>query len=460
MERRPTRLVVDPVLVARHVRASYEADLGELRAFLPGRVPLDELPPAFEPYLAACAQLPAHYPEDRGGVRGWLEREFARDDPAVRDAIPRLSDAERDRLTTALGVLGHTYRWDCVPPAPGRFQERHIWLPPGIAGPWTALAKGCELPRVGTTWSLHLCNWRMTDRPGGAAYHPEHLSADNVRIAHNWLLPPADVHLERFSTSFVLLEARGAAVLRHLVDAVEALACRRPDEVLASLEQLHAAVKAMTVAFSLNVRRATVDPVVWLELVQPTFPWSAEAEVPGRVEAGPSGSQLGTIQALDAALGVEGESSLAEMAKAGRRYMPKPHRRFLQTLDRAGPAIRAAVRHSRSQELTERFNDCVGALSSFRATHQARGAQYLRARRGGVGARASTGLTIGVGDDPIATFNGAMAARRAETGAATLAAVGRPRGPAPSSHVAQERVRHRKKPAIAPEGSDPGSTVP
>ncbi|MBW3557723.1 MAG: indoleamine 2,3-dioxygenase, partial [Actinobacteria bacterium] len=402
-------------------RASYEADLGELRAFLPGRVPLDELPSAFEPCLSACAQLPLRYPADSGGVRRWLEGEFPRDDPAVRNAITGLGEAERDRLMTALAVLAHTYRWDCVPPAPARFHERQIPLPPGIAGPWTALARRCGQPRVGTTWSLHLCNWRMTDRPGGAAYRPEHLSADNVRIAHSWLSPPADVALERFSTSFVLLEARGAVVLRHLVDAVEALAGRRPEEALAPLEQLHSAVRAMTIAFSANVRRATVDPATWRHLVQPTFPWSAEADVPGRVEGGPSGSQLGTIQALDAALGVEGRSSVAEMAMAGRRYMPRPHRRFLQTLDGAGPLVRGVVRQSRCEELNNQFNNCIAALSSFRATHQARGAQYLRARQAGSGARASTGLTIGVDDDdPVATFEGAMAARRAETEAATV----------------------------------------
>lgn len=266
----------------------------------------------------------------------------------------------------------------------------------------------------------------MTDRPGGAAYRPEELTADNVRVAHNWLLPPADVHLERFSTSFVLLEARGAAVLRHLVDTVEALGCRRPGEALASLVHLQAAMMAMTTAFSLNVRTRTVDPAMWRELVQPTFAWSAEADVPGRLEPGPSGSQLGTIQALDAVLGVAGGSSLDEQAKVGRRYMPKPHRRFLQSLDRAGPAIRDVVRHSGCEELTEQFNGCVAALSSFRRTHQARGTQYLRSSQTGTSPRASTGLTIGVDDDAVATFERTMTARIAETEAAKLASAGQP----------------------------------
>lgn len=407
---------VDPVLVARQVRASYATDLGAVGAFLPARVPLDDLPPVFERHLMACKELAYRYPAERGGVRRWMDREFSREEVATRYAIPRLTCSEHEKLMTVLAVLGHAYRWDFLPPARHRFNERHIALPPGIEGPWNALSRVCGQPRVGTTWTLHLCNWTMKDRSGGARYRAEDLYEDNIRIAHNWLLPPADVHLDRFSTSFVLVEARGAAVLRHMVDTVDAIASRRMEEVLASLEHLHAAIRAMTIAFSLNVRKRTVDTAIWRELVQPTFPWSAEADEPGQMEAGPSGLQMGTVQALDAALGVEGNSELGSLAKTARRYMPEPHRRFLGTLDLAGPVIRSFVRESGCKDLRMHFNRCVAALRSFRATHQARGCQYLRTRPNDGGARASTGLTIGVGDDPIETFERTMAERRTGDG--------------------------------------------
>ena len=57
----------DPVLAARLVRASYETDLGEVRAFLPGRVPLDGVPAPFARHLSACAELPSRYAAERGG---------------------------------------------------------------------------------------------------------------------------------------------------------------------------------------------------------------------------------------------------------------------------------------------------------------------------------------------------------------------------------------------------------
>lgn len=87
---------MNPSAVAALVRTSYDADLG---AFLPERVPVDELPAVFDPF-AAGHELPFRYP-GRTGVRAWLDREFRRYDPAGRRATARLSPGEADGLMTA-----------------------------------------------------------------------------------------------------------------------------------------------------------------------------------------------------------------------------------------------------------------------------------------------------------------------------------------------------------------------
>ena len=330
---------IDPREVAVRLRASYAGDLGDVRAFLPNRVPLDALPGPFDRYLAACAELPDHYPEERGGVQRWLEVEFGREDPAVCRAIVGLDAGQSETLMTVLSALGHTYRWDMVPPARERFDERRISLPPGIGGPWTKLARDLDQPRVGSAWSLHLCNWKLAGRPAGASYEVEDLTAETLRVAQNWLLPPVAAHLERFSLSFVLLEARGAAALKHIVDAVDAAARRSVDDTAICLARLHRAIAAVTLAFSMSVRTRMVDPRTWLELVQPTFVWSAETTDRGCVEGGPSGAQLAIIQALDGALGISADSTLARSAMAARRFMPRRHRRFLGTVDLLEPCF-------------------------------------------------------------------------------------------------------------------------
>lgn len=404
-----------PSHLATLVRRSHERDLGGIGAFLPGRVPVTELPHVFSRYIDACEQLPERYPRARGGVRTWLDREFARHDPEVGRAVATVDPAEAEALMTALCALGHTYRWDCVPPVAARFDEQAISLPPGIAGPWSFLAHRAGLPRVGSAWTLHLTNWTMTDRPGGAAYRPEELSRTSVRIIRNWLDPPVAAHLEAFSVAFVLMEAAGAKALVALVDVVEAMATRRVGDTIEALHRLQAAIAAITLGFSMNVRRRTVDPAVWLELIQPTYAWAAHADRPGCVEGGPSGLQLGTIQALDAALGIGGRSIVAQLAATARASMPVPHRRFLGILDGVGPALRTFVGESESHELTEQFDACVAALGSLRSTHRARGSLYLRSRPPGDVARASTGLSIGVDDAPVATFERSMNERIAET---------------------------------------------
>ncbi len=413
-------VAADPLRIATLLRASYQADLGDVAAFLPSRVPLDDLPGPFERYQSACTELPGRYPEERGGVRRWLEREFAREDVTVTRGIVRLTDAERETLMSALSALGHTYRWDRVPPAPERFDERRIVLPPGISAPWSELARVLDQPRVGTTWNLHLCNWRITDRPSGAAYSPGDLTTETLRVARNWLPPPADAHLERFSLSFVLLEAQGANVLRHLVDAIDAAASRRHDGTFDALENLHRAIAAMTLVFTSNVRKRTVDPAMWLSVVQPTFAWSAEADEPGCLEGGPSGMQLATIQALDSALGIVGRSTLAQMAVAARRLMPKPHRRFLGIMDLAGPVLRRFVLDARCPDLTEEYNRCIRGVVSFRRAHHSRAVLYVGCRPEDGAGRASTGLTIGVDDDAVAVLERTMSERTIETQAATL----------------------------------------
>lgn len=405
--------------IALGVRMSYEADLSGVGAFLPPNVPGSQLPRVLNPYLAACAELPSRYGAAQGGVRRWLDGLFRFPDPAVRRSLGCLDPTERDTLLTALCVLGHTYRWDFVPPSRDRFSETFVTLPRGLSEPWSLLSRQCGQPRVGTTWSLHLNNWRMTDRPCGAPYRPDRLRREMLQLAHNWLRPPLDIELESFSVAFVLLEAQGGAVLRALVDAIEGAAARCTDETAEALDRLRTAISAMTLAFTLNVRKRTVNPATWLQLIQPTFVWAAEAERSGRIEGGPSGMQLGTIQALDTALGVGGGSTLSAASRSARRYMPVPHRRFLARLDLAAPLVRDFSR-SGNADLAHRYDRCLTALRAFRVAHRARGALYLRHPPPEPQLRRSTGLTIAVSDDPIAAFDRSMTERILETQAAMI----------------------------------------
>ncbi|MDQ4119237.1 MAG: indoleamine 2,3-dioxygenase, partial [Actinomycetota bacterium] len=144
--------------------------LGPSGAFLPDRVLPQRLPPPFDRHSDAAAELAEHLPSERGGVRPWLDGRFARPDRGLVDAVDDLDELHRHKLLSTLVALAHAYRWHMVPPRPEQFTEWHIALPAGIAEPLHAVAGSLDHPHVGTTWSLHSCNWWMTDRPGGATY--------------------------------------------------------------------------------------------------------------------------------------------------------------------------------------------------------------------------------------------------------------------------------------------------
>jgi hypothetical protein len=421
--------------IAERLRHAQRMLIQEVGGFLPERVPLDRLPEPLQPYLDVCARLPEHYPLSRGGVRAFMRDRFARFDPQVAAAMDGLSPIEEWTLLTALAVLGHTYRWDTVPPRPERIAERNVTLPEALARSWAALAARLGQPRVGTMWSLHLCNWRLADRPGGACYRLSDLTPERLRVAHQWLDSPAASHLEQFSLSFVLMEARGAVAVDRVIEAIEAMERGDLQELAYRLDSLEQAIQQMSKAFAQIIRDVRIDPRTWLELVQPTFAWAAEDE-DGQELPGPNGMQMPSIQCLDAALSVPSNSVLARQTLAARAYMPPPHRRYVMLMDETRGLLRGFVEQSGMATLCRRYNGCLVALNKFRIAHRARAAHYIDIGRHGSSGRVSTGMGIAwqpengaqpspdsamaCNKDPIAQFERLMTERIDETGSALV----------------------------------------
>lgn len=404
--------------LAARVRASYETDLGSVGAFLPERTPADRLPFPFTRYAEACLELPRRHPAEFGGVRQWLDEEFGTLDPAVVEALADLPQPQRDALMTVFSFLAHAYRWDTLPPAPERFAERRIALPAGIDEPWGELARLLGQPRIGSLWAMVLCNWSLVGVEGESPYDPAALTRENLRLGYAWVPEAAHAHLERFVLTFVLLEARGAAVLRAIVEALEAAAREDLQETAYVLDKLAAAIDSVGEPLVSTIRRPLVDPQIFIDFLQPSWAWDAEGA--HDLQGGPSGMQLATLHALDAALSVPGESELAVATRAARVYLPERQRRFLQHLDEAGPLLRRFIDASGDAGVKWRFNDAVRALRVFRTIHIKRGSQYLRGGAESDGVR-TTGLTLEGGGAPVAEeFERLMSGRIAETAAAAV----------------------------------------
>jgi hypothetical protein len=375
-------------------------------------------------YLELCSELANHYPND--GVRNWLPGvlpEFTRD---IEECLHALTGPEADTLMTVLCALGHTFRWDTVPPRQERFGESRIELPPALANPWRLLARRLDVPCVGSAWSMHLTNWRVKGRPTSASYSPTELSMEHLELMVQWLPPPYDEQLRYFSLIFVLSEAAGARSVAGCVHALQGAATGDDEAIRCGLTEITEGLDSARAVMSKYLRSPYVEPADWLNMVQPTMPWGATT-ADGEV-SGPNGLQLATVQCVDAALGVGSKSLLGASAPDGRRYMPPEHRRFLAAVDQLGPILRAHVQDSNDEALKGVYNEALKALRGWRIVHMKRGARYLRASRGSHG-RVSTGLGVAwrdggnnqairtgsAGPDPVAFFEATMSDRIAET---------------------------------------------
>lgn len=403
----------DPTRAARAVTEAFSRYLSVEGGFLPSYVPLSTLPARLAHYTEALDLLPATYSRDLGGVRKWMDERFRDFDPDLLPEIATLNDREQHKLLVALSILAHTYRWDSVPAPRSAYETETLQLPAGIEKPFFFLTDLLDQPRCGTLWSTTISNWRMKGRRGGDGYRNDEVTMENLQIAHSWFPSPMHEQLERWVLIFTVMEARGAPVIRDLVALIEAAA---REDVPASIDlfrSVSANLSRMMKVFHREIRFRNLDKNLWREWVQPTFIWGLESGSGERLE-GASGLQLGAVQCVDIALGVEGESAMGKAVIESRKYMPKPHRLFLAALDGARNVVRDFVIRSRSDELERQYNDCIGIMARFRTSHQARGAAYIRGDDSPK-TITSTGLSLSGEESAVQVFGEAMEERIRET---------------------------------------------
>lgn len=402
--------------------------------FLPPRVPLVDLPSPFTHYCAAADELSARYHGPDASVRRWLRAEFAGWTDHLRERLDALGLAQAERLMAVVSLLAHAFRWDSAPPRPENYALRRIDLPAGLCEPWTALARRLDQPRVGNLYSMVLSNWRLAGKRGGDAYANHELSNDSIEIVHSWLKPPERDALQAFVRTGILTEARGVAAIRTAMALIAA--ARRGESPLLRelLPRFAAEIDEVGAAFKHNIRDRHIRHGSFLTLIQPTTIWGID-HGQGSLE-GASGPQIGSIQVIDAVLGLGHSTDMGRAILQSRTYMPGRHRRFLDRFERDAVDLRAFVAVARCSDLTHHFNQCVAAMLAWRRMHVKRAAHYLKGDGvTEVSHYASTGHVVELEDERVQAFAHAMAERMAETTQALVAADERCDGAMPPGAV-------------------------
>ncbi|KAK4131570.1 Indoleamine 2,3-dioxygenase [Trichocladium antarcticum] len=362
--------------------------------FLPETQPLGRLPhPYYSPWESLVGSLAASI-QDR----------------TLRPQVDRLPVLSTEYLTTepewrracvVLGFLTHGYVW-------GGDVAAEV-LPPSIAVPLLAVSDHLGIPPVATYACVNLWNFRSTspalDLTDLDALHALHTFTGTRD--ESW-----------FYVVSVAMEARGAAIIPTMLDALASLTARdlpAATAALASLTACIAALGALLARMDENCR-----PLVFYHRIRPFLAGSknmAAAGLPNgvfyhegdgdgdgdgdgragqwRQLRGGSNGQSSLIQFLDLVLGVEhtahGNSNPDKPQEMSfheevRGYMPAPHRRFLQHVAETYPGgMRQGVaelleggRLSVEQgRLQDAFQTATRTLAEFRNQHLQMVARYI-----------------------------------------------------------------------------------
>jgi indoleamine 2,3-dioxygenase len=343
-------------------------DVSLTRGFLPAQDPPARLPPAFEPWEAAAAEMPALLMSGRARAR--------------LAALPcldasGLNGAELERAMQVLSVLGNAYVW-ATPVADSR-------LPPPLARPWWKVAARLDRPPIIAHATLVLNNWRRLD-PAGS------LALDNLDTQ---LLFLGGLDERWFYLVTVAVEAAGAPGLVALISALEAAATQDEPCLMTHLDALAVSLRAMLDA--LRRMPEQCDPYIFYHRVRPYLSsWPEPGVIYEGVDetpwlfSGGSAAQSALLQALDAGLGIRHDSPfLRDM----RRYMPRGHRRLIADLE-ASASLRDYLtgRDALPGGVIDAYDGCVELLDQFRRTHLEYSVRYI-SRQAGQGEARGTGGT-------------------------------------------------------------------
>ncbi|KAF2462146.1 indoleamine 2,3-dioxygenase subfamily [Lineolata rhizophorae] len=370
-------------------------DISPEHGFLPSEIPLEVLP---DHYYAPWETV----------IRNLQGLILSRRLHGVVDKLPVLStdylltEAEWRRAYSILAIISHAYIWGGDTPCDT--------VPPPISIPFTSTCNHFELPTVATYAGLTLWNWRplFSNEP-----------IDNLENLSTLFTLTGSLDESWFYLVSVAIEARAAPIIPLMLEAVAA--ARRNDSITVT-ECLRAFAERLDELGGLLQRMyENCDAHVFYHRIRPFLAGSknmADAGLPNGVifddgtgtqpyvqYSGGSNAQSSVIQFFDIILGVEhrptgqsapdgnGNAANGSENAAGvdavqspthnfitemRRYMPGPHRRFLEAVASVAN-IREFVsrRKKRDGALTTAFDACLAMLRAFRDKHIQMVSRYI-----------------------------------------------------------------------------------
>lgn len=342
----------------------------ERRGFLPSRDPLESFETdAFgteeAAYLTHLEEIAEHLPALLDATRLRTEVQSLADMP--EGLVSKLSERECWRLCLLGGFLASAYVHDIG-------NEPVDSIPASVAVPLYEASRRLEREPILAYDLLCLRNFRREQRERG-------LKLENIETLLDFTTHRDE---QWFVAVHVAIEAAAGPALSaasRLHDGVEQ---DSRETAVAALETIQESVTRQT--HLMKRMDEHNDPEVFATEFRPYYDgfdgivYEGVEELDGEPQSlrGGSGAQSLALPSIDAALGIDHSGTgLTEHLDALRSYLPANHRAVVTAFEQ-GPSVRAYVRDSESEELVERYNDCVSAVAEFRTVHFGQTMAYIR----------------------------------------------------------------------------------
>ncbi|KAJ4376175.1 tryptophan 2,3- dioxygenase [Neocucurbitaria cava] len=352
-------------------------EVSPLNGFLPDEIPLDILPDRYyQPWETI--------------VRSFQSLILAKRLRRIVDALPvletdlLLTEAEWRRAYSILGFIAHGYIWGGDRPAD--------IVPPSISIPFLKTCRHLELPPVDTYAGVCLWNWRPL-------FDGEPMDSLDNLATHMTFTGSLDESW--FYLVSVAIEARAGPIIPMMIEAIAAARRNDSNTVVQCLRSF--AERLDELGTLLERMYESCDPHVFYHRIRPFLAGSknmADAGLPNGVIfddgtgeqpyvqfSGGSNAQSSIIQFFDVVLGIEhrptGEKRTdAPASEAGavtspphgfiqdmRKYMPGPHRRFLEHMETVSNLREYVTSNRNNRALTTAYDACLAMLRSLRDKH-------------------------------------------------------------------------------------------
>ncbi|KAF2014978.1 indoleamine 2,3-dioxygenase alpha type [Aaosphaeria arxii CBS 175.79] len=360
-------------------------DVSPKNGFLPSEVPLEVLPdPYYQPWETVARNFQSLILSKR-------LRQIVDELPTLSTDL-LLTEAEWRRAYSVLGFIAHAYVWGGDTPSD--------IIPPPISIPFLKTCEHLELPTVAAYAGVVLWNWRplFQGEPIDSLENLSTLMTFTGSMDESW-----------FYLVSTAIEARAGPVIPLMIEAMAAV--RRNDAATVTRHLRLFAERLDELGVLLERMYESCDPHVFYHRIRPFLAGGRNMQDAGLPNglifddgtgnqpyvqySGGSNAQSSIIQFFDLVLGVEhrptgekrndGSESESGMPSAPmhsfilemRKYMPGPHRRFLEHVESVANIREYAQNNQHNRALVTAFDAALAMLRALRDKHIQMVSRYI-----------------------------------------------------------------------------------